>query len=163
MNNLARKKTSRLLLALFMFLILTAGKSGPKNFLLPFEGGPYKITDGPGSGFHTEHMAEAIDFDLPFRTEIYPAKPGTVSAISIDRGGFGFWIAIYHFDGTISYYAHLSSIKVAPGDRIDYDTLIGLSGNSGNVFPKPYECERAPYCGDHLHFGMMIYNTFVKV
>jgi len=151
-----------LLVTVILILTITSSSnaySKAEDYLLPFEGGLYKVTDGPNSGMHKNHSAEAIDFDLPYGTEVYAAKPGTVSVVKIDTDGFGFWIAIHHFDGNISYYAHLSNIMVKVGQRVYYDTIVGRSGNSGNVFPKPYECERAPYCGDHLHFEVRVAKT----
>jgi murein DD-endopeptidase MepM/ murein hydrolase activator NlpD len=47
--------------------------------------------------------------------------------------------------GVQSLYAHLSSLDVKPGDRIDKEGVVGRSGMTGLAG------------GDHLHFTMLVH------
>jgi murein DD-endopeptidase MepM/ murein hydrolase activator NlpD len=46
-------------------------------------------------------------------------------------------------------YSHLSKIEVKAGERVKKGKTVGLTGTTGLAG------------GDHLHFGMMVHNTFV--
>jgi len=48
-----------------------------------------------------------------------------------------------------SLYAHLNSIEVQKGQQVEKDDLIGHTGVTGLAG------------GDHLHFAIMVHNTFV--
>jgi Peptidase family M23 len=65
-------------------------------------------------------------------------------------GIYGNTVVIDHGFGLFSLYAHLSEIKVAAGDRVDKGDTIGQTGVTGLA------------AGDHLHFGMMLHDTFVN-
>ena len=54
-------------------------------------------------------------------------------------------IAIFHLDGTFAHYDHLKpkSVFVKPGDYVEREQLIGLSGLTG-YSTKP-----------HLHFALL--------
>jgi murein DD-endopeptidase MepM/ murein hydrolase activator NlpD len=76
------------------------------------------------------------DFGIPIGTKIYSAASGTVR----DTGNtdafagcyaWGKWVLIDHDNGLSTLYAHLSSILVSPGQRVERGERIALSGNSG--------------------------------
>ena len=56
------------------------------------------------------------------------------------RGGFGRLIIIRHSGGMKTWYGHLSTINVEPGQRVSKGTFIGRVGSSGLA------------TGPHLHF-----------
>ena len=65
-------------------------------------------------------------------------------------GIYGNAVVIDHGFGLFSLYAHLSSIGVETGDRVKKNDIIGKTGATGLAV------------GDHLHFGMMVNDTFVN-
>jgi murein DD-endopeptidase MepM/ murein hydrolase activator NlpD len=68
-----------------------------------------------------------------------------------DRVGiYGNTVVIDHGLGLFSLYSHLSSIAVEPGTPVKKGAIIGKTGSTGLA------------AGDHLHFGMMIHDTFVN-
>ncbi len=55
-----------------------------------------------------------------------------------------------HPNGYKTIYAHLSDVKVGMNDRIEGgETVLGLAGNTGNVWPEP--TPQNPFLGTHLH------------
>lgn len=80
----------------------------------------------PGSG----------DFGNPVRAY----QGGVVSEVRRMKTSYGKHIRIKHPDGTSTLYAHLSKMKVKPGQRVKPGQFIGRVGNSGNS------------SGPHLHF-----------
>lgn len=64
-------------------------------------------------------------------------------------GIYGRSVVIDHGFGLFSLYAHLNSIEVQKGQQVEKDDLIGHTGVTGLAG------------GDHLHFAIMVHNTFV--
>ena len=56
------------------------------------------------------------------------------------KEGYGNLVRVMHDDGTVSLYAHLDSVSVVPGDKIEPGDPLGGLGNSGGS------------TGAHLHF-----------
>ena len=76
---------------------------------------------------------------------IYSSSDGVVSYLN--NGGLGIYgktILIDHGLGFYTLYSHLSEISVGVGDKVDNNTIIGRSGQTGLAY------------GDHLHFGTYI-------
>lgn len=105
----------------------------------------YSIGEGTVTGISFDIERESAPYN-------YGKKQGKTYSINDDKivsapnqntmGGTT--VTISHKDGKIvSYYAHLKSVKVKPGDEVDSDTVIGTVGASGNA--KGFE---------HLHFGI---------
>jgi murein DD-endopeptidase MepM/ murein hydrolase activator NlpD len=65
-------------------------------------------------------------------------------------GIYGKTIIIDHGFGLFSSYSHLSRIGVQKGQMVSKGDIIGRTGTTGLVG------------GDHLHFGMLVHNTFVS-
>lgn len=65
-------------------------------------------------------------------------------------GIYGRSVVIDHGFGLFSLYAHLNSIEVQQGQGVEKDDIIGHTGVTGLAG------------GDHLHFGIMVHNTFVN-
>ena len=72
---------------------------------------------------------------------VVAAASGVVTtAYATSKGGYGRWVVIDHGNGETTVYAHLASVVVAVGQRVDQGAMIGTLGDSGNA------------SGAHLHF-----------
>ena len=67
-----------------------------------------------------------------------------------DVGIYGKTVIIDHGFGLFSTYSHLSRFTVAPEQKVNKGEIIGYTGTTGMAG------------GDHLHFGILIHNTFVN-
>ena len=65
-------------------------------------------------------------------------------------GIYGKTIIIDHGFGLFSMYSHLNEISVSPGKKLSRGDILGHTGVSGLAG------------GDHLHFSIIIHNTFVN-
>ncbi len=97
----------------------------------------------------------AIDIVMPEGSDVLAARGGVVMDIANDfyDGGVsenkkqrGNYIRILHDDGSMAIYAHLQleSVVVAPGQRVETQQKIALSGNTGFT------------SGPHLHFAVQV-------
>ena len=119
------------------------------DYPLPWKGGPFRVTQGPGGGYsHTGAKGRyAIDIAMPVGTPIMAARPGVVIKIENNQSGRGThpsgnFVRLLHDDGTMSVYLHLKqrSVVVNEGQRVRTGSLLAQSGNTGNS------------TGPHLHF-----------
>ncbi|WP_150305853.1 peptidoglycan DD-metalloendopeptidase family protein [Pseudomonas saliphila] len=119
------------------------------QYPLPWSGGPFRVTQGPGGKFsHTGPKGRyAIDIAMPEGTPILAARPGLVVNVDNNQSGrgnnpAGNFVRLLHDDGTMSVYLHLQrgSVRVKAGDRVRTGTPLARSGNTGNS------------TGPHLHF-----------
>ncbi len=67
-----------------------------------------------------------------------------------DLGIYGNCVIIDHGMDLFSLYAHLSSMSVSVGDRVEKNGTLGLSGATGLAG------------GDHLHFAILLGGTYVE-
>lgn len=93
----------------------------------------------PGGIGSTNH--DGIDVGVGVGTKVLAANGGKVTQAGAN-GGYGNYVEIAHSGGLVSFYGHLSQIKVRVGQVVDRGDVIALSGNTGNS------------TGPHLHFGM---------
>ncbi len=96
-----------------------------------------------------------IDIRASNGTEILSAESGTVRGIgdtdqACRRASYGKWILIDHGNNLTTLYAHLSLVKVVPGQTVSRGELVGYSGNSGYA------------TGPHLHLSVFA-NEAVKI
>ncbi|ADU12578.1 M23 family metallopeptidase [Asticcacaulis excentricus] len=91
----------------------------------------------PIQGFMKMHTG--IDFAAGTGTPIYAAGDGVVADAKW-WGGYGRWVRVSHNNDWATGYAHMSQIKVRPGQRVKQGELIGYVGSTGNS------------TGPHLHF-----------
>lgn len=86
-----------------------------------------------------------LGFDLAVtqRIPILAANTGVV-LYAADLGIYGNCVIVDHGLGVQSLYAHLSSIDVQAGDRVEQGQVLGRSGMTGLAG------------GDHLHFTMLV-------
>jgi murein DD-endopeptidase MepM/ murein hydrolase activator NlpD len=78
-----------------------------------------------------------------------PAANGGVVVSTGFIGIYGQTVILDHGFGLFSMYSHLSRITVKAGDRVTKETILGNTGSTGLAV------------GDHLHFSMMVHDTFV--
>lgn len=99
---------------------------------------PYIITQGL-------HWYNAIDFSHSgggCGKPIVAAAEGTVQKTGYDKTA-GNYVRILHSNGVVTFYGHLSSIWVVPGQSVSQGTIIGLIGNTGYT---------RGVTGCHVHF-----------
>lgn len=80
-----------------------------------------------------------LDIAVPNDTYIRAAGAGTVKDAGVDDV-YGRYILLDHGDGLETMYGHASRVFVQPGDRVERNEVIALSGSTGR--------STAP----HLHF-----------
>lgn len=116
---------------------------------LPWRGGPFRLTQGPGGRYsHTGPKGRyAMDIAMPVGTPIIAARGGVVVKTENNQSGRGTnpagnFVRVLHDDGTMGVYLHLkqSSVQVREGQRVRAGDLLAKSGNTGNS------------TGPHLHF-----------
>ena len=95
---------------------------------------PFGVRSGGGLG----ELHRGVDIAAPVGTPVRPILDGRVRFAGTMRG-YGQVIWIDHGDDALSLYAHLSEISVEAGEPVRKSTVIGLSGESGDV------------TGPHLH------------
>ncbi len=81
-----------------------------------------------------------IDIALPIGNPVYASDTGTVTFAGWNIYGFGNLIVVNHGNGYETFYAHLDSINVVPGQIVYQGNVIGATGNTGNS------------SGPHIHF-----------
>lgn len=88
-----------------------------------------------------------IDLRARDGTPVFASGEGRVRAVgdtdtACRRASYGRWILIDHSNNLTTLYAHLSIIKVRPGDALNRGELIGYSGRTGYA------------TGPHLHLSL---------
>jgi murein DD-endopeptidase MepM/ murein hydrolase activator NlpD len=114
-----------------------------KGFLLTTPVNGARISSSFGMRFHPvlgfNRMHTGMDFAAPTGSEIVAAGDGVVADAKW-WGGYGRWVRVQHGSGWETGYAHMSSIKVRPGQRVRQGEVIGYVGTTGRS------------TGPHLHF-----------
>ena len=95
---------------------------------------------------HQVHLGE--DLASHARSPVPAANNGSV-VFTEYLGIYGNTVILDHGFGLFSLYAHLSGIDVAKGQTVARGDIIGSTGKTGLAG------------GDHLHFSMLVHNTFV--
>lgn len=88
-----------------------------------------------------------VDFRAAIGTPIKSAQSGVVTNTGNTdtscRGvSYGKWVLVKHDNNLSTLYAHLSLIRVSPGQSVETGQIIGYSGDTGYS------------TGPHLHFGV---------
>ena len=102
---------------------------------------PYGYRIHPVNGTHTLHSG--VDWYVPSGTAVKASSSGTVITAGWN-GVYGYCVDIKHPNGTMTRYAHLSSIAVSYGQTVSQGQVIAYSGATGVV------------TGPHLHFELYI-------
>jgi len=113
-------------------LFLYGEKQG--DYYHPFNG---LVTSNFGWRDNKPH--NGIDIDVNRGDKIAAAFDGMVRVAKY-HGGFGNVVIIRHYNGLETVYAHLSKLKVKPGQVVIAGQLVGLGGSTGHS------------TGTHLHF-----------
>lgn len=79
-----------------------------------------------------------LDYATPVGTPLRAMSKGTV-AFAGQQGAYGTKVEIRYWDGTVSYYGHMSKTLVTMGQQVAKGQVVGLSGNTGRS------------TGPHLH------------
>jgi murein DD-endopeptidase MepM/ murein hydrolase activator NlpD len=90
-----------------------------------------------------------VDIAAPEGAPVKAAADGVVSLADPSFLLHGQTIVLDHGQGVSSLYLHLSSIEVAPGDRVVAGQVIGRVGSTGVA------------TGPHLHFAVYVYHESV--
>lgn len=85
-----------------------------------------------------------VDIALSEGTGVVASDTGTVTFAGWNIYGYGNLIVINHGNGYETFYGHLSSIGVVPGQIVYQGNFIGSTGNTGNS------------SGPHIHFEVRI-------
>ncbi|NHA68523.1 M23 family metallopeptidase [Phycicoccus flavus] len=99
--------------------------------------GIWNLTSGFGWRWGKQH--DGIDLAAPTGTPLYAMSQGTVTQAGWE-GEFGYKVEIQYWDGSVSWYGHMSRIDVVAGQTVLPGSQVGLVGNTGHSF------------GSHLHF-----------
>lgn len=94
--------------------------------------------------FHT-----GIDFAVPEGTEVHVTADGVVTDANWE-GKYGKLVIVDHGNGIETYYAHLSSFLVVPGQEVRRGEVIALSGGTGHS------------TGPHIHYEVRLGGTPVN-
>lgn len=81
-----------------------------------------------------------IDIALGEGASVIASDTGTVTFAGWNIYGYGNLIVVNHGNGYETFYAHLNSINVVPGQIVYQGNVIGSTGNTGNS------------SGPHIHF-----------
>jgi murein DD-endopeptidase MepM/ murein hydrolase activator NlpD len=89
-----------------------------------------------------------VDLASLAQSPVPAANSGSVAYTGF-FGIYGQTVILDHGFGVFSMYSHLSRIGVKVGDRVAKEQILGNTGSTGLAG------------GDHLHFSILIYHTFV--
>jgi len=138
--------------------VMPSPAAKPATVLAPLAAGyficpvsaPCRVTQGL-------HWYNAIDFSHGQCGEpIYAAAGGTVQKVKLTDsrskwayGGAGNHVTILHPNGVVSFYGHLASAQVSPGDQVSQGQIIGYMGGS------PGMPGAGNSTGCHVHFQVI--------
>ena len=134
------------------------------GYRLPLEcGTTVRISQGNNTTFsHQGLSAYAFDFSIAVGTSLHAMADGVVNFVQAETmpgepcydGGGPECVAaanivkLRHADGTVTSYAHLSTVPVSLGQSVRAGTVVGLSGSSGwSTGPHAHVAREDPVCG----------------
>jgi murein DD-endopeptidase MepM/ murein hydrolase activator NlpD len=94
-----------------------------------------------GPALHT-----GLDFRADPGAEVRATAAGRVVSAEYS-GGYGRMVEVDHGNGITTRYAHLSAMRVAPGQAVSAGTILGRVGSTGRS------------TGPHLHYETRIDGT----
>jgi murein DD-endopeptidase MepM/ murein hydrolase activator NlpD len=101
-----------------------------------------------GSGRMVYHSG--YDIAVPLGTPVYPTQTGTVYFAGLYKG-YGNLVVIEHGGGYVTMYGHNAAVLVKAGDKVDTNTVIAQSGNTGRS------------TGPHVHYEIRQLPGYAKV
>ena len=138
-------------------ILVVPGGSMPKkagtviNNQIPLADG-YFIFPTQGRVTQGLHFYNAVDVANKCGTPVYAAAAGVVQRAVGNGGwnaGMGNHITILHGNGTVTYYGHLMTLLVRPGDKVYTGQNIALMGGA------PGMAGAGSSTGCHLHFEVV--------
>jgi len=129
-----------------MSISSAAASSGLKPMTIDISSWPsdkgffsYPVSGGYNKGIL--HYYNAVDIINSCGTPIYASADGIV--VEAKKGwnlGYGNYVKIQHYNGTLTVYGHLGNLYVKEGDKVSQNQTIGTMSDTGNAN------------GCHLHF-----------
>ncbi|MBI4469207.1 MAG: M23 family metallopeptidase [Acidobacteria bacterium] len=110
----------------------------------PTEGrmtGRYGVRHNPFGGGTEFHAGQ--DISAPHGQPVHATARGVV-AVAAYRSGYGNLVILEHGQGITTFYAHMASIYVQVGDRVDRGHEIGTVGATGRA------------SGTHVHYEVRV-------
>ena len=104
----------------------------------------YVLTSPFGMRWGKLHAGE--DMAAPIGTPIHAISSGVIVFAGVEEG-YGNKIEIRHWDGTCSWYGHLSKIEVKVGQKVTPGEQIGLVGETGDATGPHLHLEIHPHGG----------------
>ena len=98
------------------------------------------ITSGFGTRWGKSHKGVDLWNQEEAKAPILAAKAGLVVEAGANRSGYGRMVVLDHGDGLQTFYAHMRSILVSPGQTVEVGEVLGFMGRTGDS------------TGYHLHF-----------
>ncbi len=120
-------------------------KQGDK-YLWPLENGAsYYISSY--YGYRSGRLHKGVDIITNYGTKILAADDGVVTRASW-YSSYGYCVDIRHNDGTVTRYAHCSSLDVSAGDTVVMGEVIARVGSTGRS------------TANHLHFEVWVNGSY---
>jgi murein DD-endopeptidase MepM/ murein hydrolase activator NlpD len=101
---------------------------------------PFGLRPDPFTGARRFHAG--VDIAAAYGREVPAAAAGRV-VFAGEQGGYGNTVVVEHEGGIRTRYAHLSTVQVDVGARVDAGTFVGRVGSTGRS------------TGPHLHFEVL--------
>ncbi len=109
-------------------------------FVMPTSGALFTS----GFGYRWGALHGGVDLAGPVGTPINAVSDGVVADAGPTNSGYGAWVKIRHYDGTVTLYGHINSWNVQIGQRVFAGDQIATIGNRGYS------------TGPHLHFEVLL-------
>lgn len=119
-------------------IVLYDSSSKEKGWSMPLSDYNNRITSG--FKYRRYRWHKGTDLDLVTGDSVFAVFDGVVRIAGYNRGGYGHYVLVRHYNGLETVYGHLSKKTVCPGQPVKAGELLGLGGNTGRS------------TGSHLHF-----------
>lgn len=136
-------------------ILVVPGGTMPKN-ISPLLNTQVPLADNffiyPTSGRITQglHYYNAVDVANKCGTPVYTAASGVVQRVKYGyNAGGGNLVTILHASGIVTYYGHLMTIFVKPGDKVNVGDRVALMGGGTGTAGDGLST------GCHLHFEVI--------
>jgi len=100
-------------------------------------------------GYRWGRLHAGNDFAVSVGTPLAAMSTGTVTFAG-PMSGYGILVKIRYWDGTESYYGHMSRVSVNSGDQVEPGEIVGDSGNTGHSTGPHLHLEIHPDGGDPI-------------
>ncbi|MDN5794528.1 MAG: M23 family metallopeptidase [Intrasporangium sp.] len=105
----------------------------------------YTLTSGYGWRWGRMHPAQ--DLAAPIGTPVRALSTGTVIFAGWSNEGYGQFVKIRYWDGTVSWFAHNSRLLVSVGEQVKPGQVVSYSGSTGNSTGPHLHLEIHPHDG----------------